>query len=290
VSSTASPSAASDLTSLRAEIDDLDERMHGLLMARGDIIDRLIEIKRRQGGGSAFRPDREAAMMRRLVGRHRGLLPLDTVESIWRIIISTFTYEQAPYSVHGDLSGGDAAMRDSARFHFGFTVKYRGQKSAAEVIEAVRASGTDLGLVRMDGGAAAGAWWRRLADPAAPKIIARLPFVERPDHPAGTPVFVIANPLPEAAARDQIVYELALERWRESIRGALAEHGVEMIESASTEFGLSLLLSAPAAIGPARLAAIAQTADPGEARVAELGSHANRFDVAAGRLQERARP
>jgi len=39
--------------------------MHELLMERGRIIDRLIAIKARQGGGSAFRPAREAAMMRR---------------------------------------------------------------------------------------------------------------------------------------------------------------------------------------------------------------------------------
>ncbi len=80
-------------------------------------------VKRLQGGegGSAFRPAREAAMMRRLVDRHAGLLPLDTVESIWRVIISTFTYVQAPYAVHADLSVGEAPMRDSARFHFGFT-------------------------------------------------------------------------------------------------------------------------------------------------------------------------
>jgi hypothetical protein len=62
----------------------------------------LIEIKTREGGGSAFRPAREASMMRALVERHRGRLPLDTVESIWRVIISTFTYIQAPYSVHVD--------------------------------------------------------------------------------------------------------------------------------------------------------------------------------------------
>ena len=42
-------------------------------MARGRVIDRLIEIKTRQGGGSAFRPAREASMMRALVERHRGL-------------------------------------------------------------------------------------------------------------------------------------------------------------------------------------------------------------------------
>ncbi len=69
--------------------------MHRLLMQRGDIIDRLIQVKQTQEVGSAFRPAREASMMRDLVQRHRGILPLDTVESIWRVIISTFTYVQA---------------------------------------------------------------------------------------------------------------------------------------------------------------------------------------------------
>src|SRR5205085_2720585 len=91
------------LPDLRKEIDRIDERMHALLMERGEIIDRLIAAKHTQESGSAFRPAREAEMMRRLVERHRGLLPLDTAESIWRVIISTFTYVQAPFSVHADL-------------------------------------------------------------------------------------------------------------------------------------------------------------------------------------------
>ena len=70
-------------------------------------------------------------MMRRLVERHRGILPLDTVESIWRVIIATFTYVQAPFSVHADLSAGEAAMRDAARFHFGFTVPFVTHMGAA---------------------------------------------------------------------------------------------------------------------------------------------------------------
>ncbi|MGB6656581.1 MAG: chorismate mutase, partial [Methylovirgula sp.] len=112
------------LADLRAEIDRIDARMHEILMQRGEIIDRLIAVKARAGSGSAFRPGREADMMRRLVARHQGILPLDTVESIWRIIISTFTFVQAAYSVHGDVSGGDAPLRDCCRFHFGFTVPF----------------------------------------------------------------------------------------------------------------------------------------------------------------------
>ena len=95
----------SALTDLRKEIDRIDEAMHQLLIERGEIIDRLIAVKRSQDSGtSAFRPAREAEMMRRLVKRHKGILPLDTVESIWRVIISTFTFVQAPFSVHASLS------------------------------------------------------------------------------------------------------------------------------------------------------------------------------------------
>src|SRR5262245_18434420 len=117
-------SRAPSLTDLRKEIDRIDEAMHGLLMQRGEIIDRLIAAKQTQETGSAFRPAREAEMMRRLVQRHHGILPLDTAESIWRVIIATFTHAQAPFAIHADLSAGDAPMRDSARFNFGFTVPF----------------------------------------------------------------------------------------------------------------------------------------------------------------------
>src|SRR5437660_1440154 len=130
------PPAPPSLEVLRQEIDTIDEQVHRLLMARGDIIDRLIQVKQTQEVGSAFRPAREADMMRRLVQRHRGILPLDTVESIWRVIIATFTYVQAPFSVHADISLGESAMRDSARFHFGFTVPYVSHVSSAALIEA----------------------------------------------------------------------------------------------------------------------------------------------------------
>src|SRR3954464_7837426 len=190
------------LADLRREIDRIDEGMHRLLMERGDIIDTLIATKKTAESGSAFRPAREADMMKRLVERHRGLLPLDTVESIWRVIIATFTYVQAPFSVHADLSAGDASMRDSARFHFGFTVPFVAHLGAAAVVAAVSDSKGDLGLVPAFAVAGAGAWWSALEFDAAPKIIARLPFVERADHPAALPVFVISRVAADAMAKE----------------------------------------------------------------------------------------
>jgi chorismate mutase len=267
-----------DLAALRQEIDRIDLELHRDLMQRGEIIDRLIAVKARQGGGSAFRPGREAEMMRRLVERHRGLLPLDTVEGIWRIIISTFTFVQAHYSVHVDVSGGDPPMRDSARFHFGFTVPYVPHNGAAGVVEAVKRSPGDLGLVRISASAADGVWWSGLADPQAPKIIARLPFVERPDHPAGLPVFVVSKPVEDAAACDVLLYAIQVERWRDALPALIGEAGGEIIGNARDRTGLSLLVALPGTQGGAqeRLRTL-----PGATRTAQVGSHAARFDAAS---------
>ncbi len=274
------PGSQPSLAELRREIDRIDEAMHRLLMERGEIIATLIAVKKSDETGSAFRPGREAWMMRRLAARHRGLLPLDTAESIWRVIIGTFTYVQKPYSVHADISAGDPPMRDSARFHFGFTVPLRTHASAAEVIGAVASSVGDLGMFRSDQGAQAGAWWSALADPSAPKIIARLPFIERPDHPAGTPVFVVAKPLADAAVRERVLVSLRLERWQAAVPATLARLGAVAISSAAAENGLSLLVEGPGDLGPVRLSEAVSEAGASVLGASEIGSHAERFNFA----------
>ncbi len=268
-----------DLADLRREIDRIDEAMHRLLMERGEIIDRLIQVKKTSESGSAFRPGREASMMRALAARHRGLLPLDTAESIWRVIIATFTWVQAPFSVHADVSGGDAPMRDSARFHFGFTVPYLAHPSAAAVIAAVARGRGDLGVFRLDQGASAGPWWRDLAGPRRPKVIARLPFIERPDHPAGTPVFVVSKPLADAAVRDVVLYAATFERWGAPAKEALAACEGEVIASAAGPTGLSVLVAVSGEAGEEGLRRAAERAGAGLSDLAEVGSHAARFRV-----------
>jgi chorismate mutase len=265
---------------LRLEIDRIDGEMHELLIERGRVIDRLVEIKTRQGGGSAFRPAREASMMRAIVERHRGRLPLDTVESIWRVIISTFTFVQAPYSVHIDVSGDEAKMRDSARFHFGFTVPCVQHLGAADVIRAVGESGGDLGMFAL-GDLGAGAWWTQLVSPEAPKIIARLPFVERIDHPAGLPVFVISKPLVDGAAREIVLESVTLDRWRAEVPRALRKIGAEVIGSAANGMGLALLVTRPGNVAADGVSEALRSAGGADVRASEVGAHADRFDASA---------
>ena len=270
---------APSLNDLRKEIDRIDETMHQLLMERGEIIDRLIAAKRSQETGSAFRPAREAEMMRRLVKRHKGILPLDTAESIWRVIISTFTYVQAPFSVHADLSAGDALMRDSARFHFGFTVPFVPHMGAAAVVAAVSTSKGDLGLVPAV--AAAGAWWSALEFDAAPKIIARLPFVERADHPAALPVFVLSRVAADAMATEAAVWSVRVSGWGAGAAQALSTL-TDFIAVPDRAFdGAALLITLPKGVTLEAIRAALVKAGATVRSAALVGSHATRYTVAA---------
>jgi chorismate mutase len=276
-SSDGSTAGAPDLAALRGEIDRIDAQMHALLIERSEIIDTLIAVKKSRDTGSAFRPAREASMMRAIAQRHRGLLPLDTVEGIWRVIIGTFTYVQAPYRVHADISGGEGAMRDSARFHFGFTVPYVPQPDAAQVIAAVAGSAGDLGIFRLDQGVTAGAWWKALTQPQAPKVIARLPFIERPGHPAGTPVFVISRPLADAAVREVVLYSARVERFSPALPGLLSALGGEIVASVGEDRGLALLVAMPGPEPRGMLAGALTQAGMGAIELDEIGGHSARF-------------
>ena len=277
---------APSLTDLRKEIDRIDEAMHQLLMERAEIIDRLIAAKKSQETGSAFRPAREAEMMRRLVKRHKGILPLDTVESIWRVIISTFTYVQAPFSVHADLSAGDALMRDSARFHFGFTVPFVPHMGASGVVAAVSASKGDLGLVPAIAVPGAGAWWSALEFDAAPKIIARLPFVERSDHPAALPVFVISRVAADAMATEAGVWSIRVAGWSAKPAQALSTL-VDFVAVPDRAFdGAALLVTLPQGVTLEKVSEALVKAGATVRSTALVGSHATRYTIAAEQQQQ----
>ncbi|HEV3161603.1 MAG TPA: chorismate mutase [Xanthobacteraceae bacterium] len=266
------------LADLRRDIDRIDADMHALLIERGEIIDQLIAVKKTEETGSAFRPAREAEMMRRLVQRHHGSLPLDTAESIWRVIISTFTYVQAPFSVHADLSTGDALMRDTARFHFGFTVPFVPHMGAASVVEAVTASKGDLGLVPAFAVAGSGPWWTALEFASAPKIIARLPFVERADHPAALPVFVISRAAADAMVVETETWSMRVSGWSATAVPALAEFA-DVIAVPDRAFDGAALLVSVAHGGVDTVSAALVKSGASIRSSALVGSHARRYTI-----------
>jgi len=197
--------APDPLRAIRDRIDAIDETVHRLLIDRSGVIAELIEIKGTSKPGAAFRPDREADMMRRLVMRHRGKLPLATVEHIWREIITTFTAMQAPFGVVAGPADDTLAMRDLLRFYFGFSVPVSLAETNEEAIAQVARSRSHIAVVAAS---APGRWWGGLAGANAPKIFAKLPFIELPDRPANLPAYVIGPPLKETHNPDIQVFAI----------------------------------------------------------------------------------
>ncbi|MCR4283254.1 MAG: chorismate mutase [Bauldia sp.] len=227
------------LKELRSRIDAIDAEMHRLLIERGSVIESLIRTKGTSRPGAAFRPGREADMMRRLVARHSGALPLATVEHIWREIITTFTRMQAPFDVVVDLSVEPEKMRDLARFVFGFSVRLTTVRDPAAVIEAV-AKANDLGFIAR---AAKGAWWRKLGGPSAPRIMAYVPFIRAEERPVDLPAFVISPPLSDPTPPDIGVFAVTA---REPLQSVL---GIEVLAAA----GDDLLIAAPGTLAAEEL-------------------------------------
>jgi chorismate mutase len=266
------------LADLRRDIDRIDEAMHALLLERGEIIDTLITVKKTEETGSAFRPAREADMMRRLVARHHGNLPLETAESIWRVIISTFTYVQAPFSVHADLSAGDALMRDSARFHFGFTAPFVPHMGASSVVQAITESKGDLGLIPAFATAGSGPWWAALEFATAPKIIARLPFVERANHPAAMPVFVVSRVAADAMVTETEVWSLRVSGWKATAVDTLATHA-DIIAVPDRAFDGAALLASTERGGIGAVTEALVKIGASIRSSALVGSHATRYTI-----------
>lgn len=202
------PANPQRLTELRAKIDAVDESIHTLLMQRANVIDELIRIKGAdQARGAAFRPGREAQMMQVLAERHQGSIPLSMIVHIWREIISTFTWLQAPYTVHIAGGASTAILRDMARYQFGFTVAMQDHADAHAAIEAAKAEDNAIAIVPLDG---AGAWWNEIGSATSLSVMGRLPVASVPF--ATIDAFVLAPPLSDPVPFDLRLYTGLPER------------------------------------------------------------------------------
>ena len=122
-------------------------------------------------------------------------------------------------------------------------------RAAWRACAAVSASTGDLGLVPAFATAGAGPWWTALEFNAAPKIIARLPFVERANHPAAMPVFALSRAAPDAMVLGVPRFDASAPQLR--VQGRRVSNGWANLETLWAGIGDSLRFSAPGrAIAP----------------------------------------
>ena len=191
-----------DLGALRARLDEIDDKIHDLLMDRA----RVVENVARSGKAAAFRPGREASILRRLLARHTGKLPARTLVRMWREMLAGTTAMQTPVTIA--VAGPVASL---AREHFGFLTPVTEHPSVDAALAAVRAGTATVAVMPFPSDAAE---WPALTS-AEPRlyIVARLPYwADRPlDVPAGDALVVGTTP-PDASGDDRcfIVADRAL--------------------------------------------------------------------------------
>jgi hypothetical protein len=120
-------------------------------------------------------------------------------------------------------------------------VPYIAHFSAQAAVEAVAKSKGDLALVSAISSRTP--WWIALEADGAPKIIARLPFLERADHPAALPVFLISRVADDAMVTEVQMWSVRVAGWNADIARAVAPLA-EIVAVPDTAFdGAALLVS-----------------------------------------------
>lgn len=168
------------LAALRAEIDAADDAIHALLMRRADVVQRLARSAAKPEG-TVLRPGREAAILRRLLGAHRGAMPRATVVQIWREIFAGSIAQQANFSV---ALAADPVLVRLAATHFGAATPLRQHPSASTVLAALSQREAAVAVLPWprESDNEAESWWMRL-DAQHLSIIARLPFLSEREPP-----------------------------------------------------------------------------------------------------------
>ncbi|HZH26746.1 MAG TPA: chorismate mutase [Azospirillaceae bacterium] len=222
-----------DLLKIRAEIDRIDEAIHDLLIERAAL---LADVRRAKGPGRpVVAPGREVSILRRLVARHRGDFPAANLARIWREIISTSVRLQGPFAVAVKLAQrAEWESWDAARDYFGSGTPLVPVTSATAAVRAVTDGTVTFAVIPWPNEDGGDAWWRALLteDPAALRIIGRLPFViPAAGRPAQLDAAVVGNLPPEPTGDDRMLIgiDLAEEMSRGRLKDVMAAAGLDAL-------------------------------------------------------------
>lgn len=137
-----------NLDDIRKNIDEIDGQLLDLLSDRADLVHQVGEVKKRDGL-QIYAPEREEALLRRLIERNKGRLPEKSIRAIYREIMS------AALALEDDLKiaylGPEGTWTHQAAIKkFGHSVAYSSQPNFAEVFDQVTRRQADYGVVPIE--------------------------------------------------------------------------------------------------------------------------------------------
>lgn len=210
------------LPALRAELDRIDDAIHDLLMQRAGVVEHVA----RSGKPAAFRPGREASIIRRLLSRHQGSLPPVTLTRIWREMLAGTTAMQGGFSM---AAGDTGTLSQLAREHFGALTPLRAFNNPGQAMTDVSQGCSSVAVLPFPTDDET--WWLSLMN-LEPRlhVIALLPFWRpRPEGAPAVRALVVASTPCDASGQDRSLLglECAADISRTRLSGALAAAGLD---------------------------------------------------------------
>src|SRR5688572_8114751 len=138
------------LAGLRAKIDDVDARIHGLLNERAHLA-RQVGVSKHADGHTVdfYRPEREAQVLRMARERNKGPLRNEEILRLFREIMSACLAQEEPLKV-GYLGPEGTFSQTATLKHFGHSVRALALQSVDEVFHEVEAGLADFGVVPVE--------------------------------------------------------------------------------------------------------------------------------------------
>lgn len=219
------PVPSSEIAAFRAEIDAIDDALHDLLIRRSEVVGRLAGSQAK-GAGSPLRPGREAAVLRRLLGRHTGPLGRARIVRIWREIFMASSAIQGSFSVAVHAPNAETRL---AQEHFGPGSAMRIHPTPARALASVSEGDASVAVLPLpsEGEDASSAWWVWLDAPRL-QVVARLPFMA--GHDGAGALVVAPTPVdPSGEDRSLLLIEAEPRASRARIAQQLEEAGLPPI-------------------------------------------------------------
>ncbi len=136
------------LDDIRHQIDALDHDLLDLLSRRADLVHEVGVIKKRDGL-QIYAPEREGALLRRLVEMNQGRLPEKSIRAIYREIMSAALALEDDFSV-AYLGPESTWTHQAAIKKFGGSVGYSAQPNISDVFDQVARRAASYGVVPIE--------------------------------------------------------------------------------------------------------------------------------------------
>lgn len=202
-----------DLNALREAIDQADDRLFNALRDRAELVAAVGEYK---NGGSVLRPAREAAVLRRLLQKQRGRLPVEAVVQTWRGLFGIFCRMQG--GLKASVISPDDLVRAAEIFGSYVPVAVVPGNDAA--LQTAANDRTSVALLPLTSD-----WWTPMYLYPELRVTALFPFITFPEDREAPLVAVAQAPFEPSGDDLTFAVDDAGAALPDGVERVIAEHG-----------------------------------------------------------------